>query len=335
MSINFEQETAVIYGRLSKDVRTEAQRKDDNVSKGSREMSDKQCLEYTTYKKMNVVGIFGDDDVTGDTFKIPFKERPEGKKVYSLLEKGKVKHLVVAKLDRIGRRAQHVLEITKMLEDKDITLHIMDLGGHEATSSGPSGKLMLTMLAACAEFELENIRSRTRTGLERKRAMGEQACRRVYGWDSVVSDRIKIMPDGKEKKLKLAVENELEQAVIQTMIALRMEGHTLEQIAAVLNSRKIPRKETNKPWIWSTVRQTLWSKHVTEKYGDAHNKVKFIKKDGKEIALEVATSPAPEPVIVPAFVPVPDTLPDHTIDMDVQSHAISTDISLEAVDQPF
>ena len=74
-------------------------------------------------------------------------------------------HLVVLKLDRLGRDNIDVQQTIQMLIDKGIQLSCLDLPVQDLTSA--EGKLMLRMSCAFAEFEKDRIRERTKEGLAR------------------------------------------------------------------------------------------------------------------------------------------------------------------------
>lgn len=73
--------------------------------------------------------------------------------------------LVVTKLDRLARSTQHLLKIVEELEDKEVGLRILDFAGSEVDTKSPTGKLMLTMFAAMAQFEREMMLERQRIGI--------------------------------------------------------------------------------------------------------------------------------------------------------------------------
>ncbi|WP_282096707.1 recombinase family protein [Epibacterium ulvae] len=81
--------------------------------------------------------------------------------------------LVVTKLDRLARSTQHLLKIVDELEAKGVTLRILDFGGAEVDTKSPSGKLMLTMFAAMAQFEREMMLERQREGIAKAKAAGK------------------------------------------------------------------------------------------------------------------------------------------------------------------
>ena len=63
--------------------------------------------------------------------------------------------LVVTKLDRLARSARHLLELADQLETKGVALRILDFSGTAVDTRGATGRLMLNMFAAMAQFERE------------------------------------------------------------------------------------------------------------------------------------------------------------------------------------
>src|SRR5262249_53478569 len=61
---------------------------------------------------------------------------------------------------------------------RDVALRILDGAGAQLDITTSQGKLLLTMLAAVAEFEREMIRERVTAGLEAARARGHKGGRR-------------------------------------------------------------------------------------------------------------------------------------------------------------
>jgi DNA invertase Pin-like site-specific DNA recombinase len=107
-----------------------------------------------------------DEGVSG---KVPAMRRPEFAKMLGQIRDGET--LVVTKLDRLGRDAQDVGATIKMLAARRIEVIVLQLGKLDLTS--PSGKLMLTMLAAVAEMERDLLVERTQSGLARAKAEGK------------------------------------------------------------------------------------------------------------------------------------------------------------------
>lgn len=61
--------------------------------------------------------------------------------------------LAVSRLDRLARSTADLLGILALLEGKRVALRILDFGGAEVDARSPTGRMLLTMLAAVAEFE--------------------------------------------------------------------------------------------------------------------------------------------------------------------------------------
>ncbi|GAA4641500.1 recombinase family protein [Pontixanthobacter gangjinensis] len=81
--------------------------------------------------------------------------------------------LVVTRLDRLARSTSDLLGILDRLEAKGVALRILDFGGTEMDTKSPTGKLMLTMFGALAQFERELMLVRQREGIERAKREGK------------------------------------------------------------------------------------------------------------------------------------------------------------------
>ena len=81
--------------------------------------------------------------------------------------------LVVTRLDRLARSTADLLGIVATLEGKRVALRILDFGGSEVDTKSPTGRMLLTMFAAVAEFERAIMLERQRVGVARARAEGK------------------------------------------------------------------------------------------------------------------------------------------------------------------
>jgi DNA invertase Pin-like site-specific DNA recombinase len=83
--------------------------------------------------------------------------------------------LVVWKLDRLGRSLPHLIQTVNNLKDRKINFRsLTDLNIDTTT---PGGKLVFHVFGAVAEFFLDNLRERTRAGLEAARVRGRKGGR--------------------------------------------------------------------------------------------------------------------------------------------------------------
>lgn len=88
-------------------------------------------------------------------------KRKEFMKLVEILESGDV--LVVTKLDRFCRNTKEGLEWIEKLLERGVSVHILNMGLIDNT---PTGKLIVTVFLAFAEFERAMIIERTTEGRE-------------------------------------------------------------------------------------------------------------------------------------------------------------------------
>lgn len=80
--------------------------------------------------------------------------------------------LVVTRLDRLARSTTDLLGIVAVLERKGVALRILDFGGSEVDTKSPTGRMLITMFAAVAEFERGVMLERQRAGIAKAKAEG-------------------------------------------------------------------------------------------------------------------------------------------------------------------
>lgn len=81
--------------------------------------------------------------------------------------------LVVTKPDRLARSVTDLLGIVERLAAKGVGLRVLSMGGAEIDTRHPTGRLMLTMLGAVAEFERALMLERQREGIAKAKAEGK------------------------------------------------------------------------------------------------------------------------------------------------------------------
>jgi DNA invertase Pin-like site-specific DNA recombinase len=104
--------------------------------------------------------------------------------------------LVVTKLDRLARSARHLTELVDALEAKGVTLRILNFGGDAVDTRGATGRLMLNMFAAMAQFEREMMLERQREGIARAKVEGKYKGRKPTA-RAKADDAIKLFREGK------------------------------------------------------------------------------------------------------------------------------------------
>lgn len=127
------------YARVS----TKLQAKDGN----SLEAQEKQLREA------------GASIIYKDAFTGTKADRPELDKLMPILKDGD--RVIVTKLDRLARSTEDGLNLIKTWHEQGISIHVLNMGLIDNT---PSGKLILTVMLAFAEFERDMICERTQEG---------------------------------------------------------------------------------------------------------------------------------------------------------------------------
>lgn len=118
---------------------------------------------------------FREDGVSGA---IPAAQRPAMAQLLAYVREGDT--VIVTAIDRLGRNTIDVLTTVETLKAKGVSLVSMREGFDLAT---PAGEFMLTMLAAVAKLERDNIKARQMAGIERARAEGKN-----LGREKVIDD---------------------------------------------------------------------------------------------------------------------------------------------------
>lgn len=81
--------------------------------------------------------------------------------------------LVVTKLDRLARSTKHLGDLLDLLDSKQAGLVILSMGGQQMDTSTATGKLMLNVMSAVAQFEREMMLERQRIGIAKAKAEGK------------------------------------------------------------------------------------------------------------------------------------------------------------------
>ena len=99
------------------------------------------------------------DKIYKDKFTGTKTERPNFSKLLEELKEGDT--LVVTKLDRFARTTADGINTVKELFERGVKVHVLNMGLIEDT---PTGRLILSVMLAFAEFERDMIVERTQEG---------------------------------------------------------------------------------------------------------------------------------------------------------------------------
>ena len=112
-------------------------------------------------------------------------------------------HIVITKLDRLGRNTADMVRIIEDLHLRGISLEFLDDG---ISTKGPMGKMVTTILAAVAQAERERILERTNEG--RRAAMNRGV---------KMGRRPSISQEDRKKAVKMVAEGVPKATVAKTL----------------------------------------------------------------------------------------------------------------------
>jgi putative DNA-invertase from lambdoid prophage Rac len=194
------------YTRVSTD-----RQADDGESLGAQQ----RVIEgYAMMLGLTVDEIFVERGVSGSK---PLRDRRQGGRLLERLKSGDI--IITAKLDRMFRSALDALDVLGQIQDRGVSLHMMDLGG-DVTGNGIS-KLVFTILSAVAEAERDRTRERIREVKQdqrrRRRYLGGKV---PFGWRVEKNGELVPVPE--------------QQRAIKRARRLRAKGFSLRRVAAAL-----------------------------------------------------------------------------------------------------
>lgn len=148
--------------------------------------------------------------------------------------------IVSAKLDRLARNTRDVLALVEdTLQPNNKALVLLDL---QVDTSTPTGRMILTVMAAVATLERDVINDRTQGGRRAKAESGGYAYGSPKFGESAIAGNLQPNP--------------VEQQVIEIIRKHHKSGKSLRQIAEYLNQNNYPAKR-GKPWQHSSVKAVL------------------------------------------------------------------------------
>ena len=209
----------------------------------SLDAQDAAAHAYAVLKGIDLVGVLREEGVSGGK---PLAERHRGAEIMRAVRKGEVQAVIVTKLDRAFRDAADCLGVVKEWDKRNVSLHILDLGGNSIDTASAAGRFMLTVLAGAAEMERNLIGERTCAALAHKASRGEKLggdC--PFGYDAVEQDGTMVL-----------VPNLREQAVVSIAKDLRAKRTSYREIAEHLNCKDYTAKRGG-DWFVTQVKRLL------------------------------------------------------------------------------
>ena len=204
----------------------------------SLEAQRERVAAYALAHGAELVGIEADEGVSGG---VDPTKRPGLSRVLEQLAAGEADGLVVLKLDRLSRSTRDVLELVD--ETRTRGWRLVSVNEHLDTNSA-AGRLVLTVLAALAEMEREQIAERVTEAVAHIAREGRGRSRRIpFGFRTADGD-----PELKKGDRRPLVKHTQEQKQLAAMLRRRKQGEGARRIAHFLNRRHGGNPRTGEEW---------------------------------------------------------------------------------------
>ena len=188
-----------------------------------------------------LVEIIADEGVSGTV--APSARAGLGRAL-STIRNGDADGLCCIKLDRLSRRTRDILELA---DDADREGWRLDVIQERLDTGSPNGRFALTILAALAELERDQIAARTQDAVDHVAKEGRARSRYTpYGYRNADGGFQTIFGD----KRPIVMEPE-EQKAMKKLSRLRDQGVSVR--AAVHKMKRTPNPRTGKPWTASSI----------------------------------------------------------------------------------
>jgi site-specific DNA recombinase len=217
-----------VYVRVS----TEEQAKEGYSISAQKERLTAYCMS----QGWEIVNFYVDEGYSAKNM-----DRPELKRMLKHIQEGIIECVLVYRLDRLTRS---VLDLYKLLElfEKHNCKFKSATEVYDTTTA--MGRMFITIVAALAQWERENLGERVRMGMQEKARQGKWVPNQApYGYDiDLENDKLKI--------------NTFEASVVRRIFDLYLSGMGTAKIAAALNQEGIKTKN-NTNWHPFSIRYIL------------------------------------------------------------------------------
>ena len=209
-----ETKITALYERLSRD--------DESLGDSNSIINQKRYLEgYAADHGYSNIVHYTDDGWSGGNF-----DRPAWKRLIADIEAGKVEHLLVKDLSRVGRDYLQTGFYTEVVF-KRYGIHFVAIG-NSIDSNDPSSGEFAPFVNIMSEWYLRDLSRKQRTAIRVKGESGKPTTNQaIYGYRKDPNDKYHWLVD------------EEAAAVVRRIYQLTVEGHGLSDIANILYRDKV------------------------------------------------------------------------------------------------
>lgn len=166
----------------------------------SLEAQERSIRAYAEMRGIDLIEVVRDPGVSA---KKALSTRHGGQRLLAALRCKEAEGVIAWKLDRLFRNCAECLVTVEDWDKKGTSLHLIDLGGQAVDTRSAMGKFFLTVIAAMAELERNQIRERTSAALQHKKQNGEYTGGKVpYGF-RLVEGKL-LLHDNEQAAIEMA-----------------------------------------------------------------------------------------------------------------------------------
>ena len=196
-----------------------------------------KLTKYANINDWDIVDYYIDDGISGKNL----TERPEVSRLIEDVKKGKIKNVLIYKLDRLTRSVKDLIYLIELFDKNNCTFNSQT---EKIDTSNAVGRMFVKIIGIFAEFERENLAERVTLGYEQKTREGNYTnCNGVFGYDYIVG----------KGKLKI---NKNEAEYVRKIYNWYLEGESMLKIAKKLKDLNVPTKRGGH-WNQSTIYSIL------------------------------------------------------------------------------
>lgn len=196
-----------------------------------------KLTKYANINDWDIVDYYVDDGISGKNL----TERPEVLRLIEDVKKGKIKNVLIYKLDRLTRSVKDLIYLIELFDKNNCTFNSQT---EKIDTSNAVGRMFVKIIGIFAEFERENLAERVTLGYEQKTREGNYTnCNGVFGYDYIVG----------KGKLKI---NKNEAEYVRKIYNWYLEGESMLKIAKKLKDLNVPTKRGGH-WNQSTIYSIL------------------------------------------------------------------------------
>lgn len=196
-----------------------------------------KLTKYAESNDWNIVDYYIDDGISGKNL----TERPEVSRLIEDVKKGRIKNVLIYKLDRLTRSVKDLIYLIELFDKNNCTFNSQT---EKIDTSNAVGRMFVKIIGIFAEFERENLAERVTFGYEQKTKEGNYTnCNGVFGYDYIVGKGI----------LKV---NKSEAGYVSKIYNWYLEGDSMLKITKKLKDLNVPTKRGGH-WNQSTIYSIL------------------------------------------------------------------------------